>query len=564
MGEWEDIMVPDREQTMKQYRQLALVILFILAEGLFAAEGGKPARKNVTPLPAKTSSSSSSAASPPSSSSPYELSGRDTAFNAIDQIIQSQWRKNNIQPADLCSDAVFLRRIYLDVAGSLPDIDEVRRFLDNPRQDKRVALINRLLAEAAYADYRTLKWCDLLRVKAEFPINLWPNAVQAYDRWIYEAMLSNMPYDRFVRMLLTSSGSNFRTPQVNFYRAIQGREPTAIASAVALTFLGERMDKWPADRREGFAAFFSRIGYKETAEWKEEIVYFNPSQNTALVAVFPDGQKVTIPADTDPREVFADWLLAADNPRLSRAIVNRIWSWLMGRGLVHEPDDMRPDNPAVYPELLDYLAGELVKAKYDLNAIYGLILKSRTYQQASIAHGDNPKAAAAFACYPIRRLEAETLIDALCRITGTRESYSSPIPEPFTFIPDDQPSIELADGSTSSSFLELFGRPARDTGLESERNNATTETQRMHMLNSSHIQNKIQNSWKLRALIAAQRGNRGGLIDSLYLTILSRYPTADERTIVQKYFGDEKSNPGQAVNDLVWALVNTKEFLYRH
>jgi hypothetical protein len=388
--------------------------------------------------------------------------------------------------------------------------------------------------------------------------------VQAYHRWIYDAMQTNMPYDQFVRQLLTSSGSNFRTPPVNFYRALQGREPAAIASAVALTFLGERIDKWPADRREGFAAFFSRIGYKETAEWKEEIVYFNPSQDRPLVAMFPDGKKVTIPADKDPREVFADWLLAADNPRVSRAIVNRIWSWLMGRGLIDEPDDIRPDNPAVYPELLDYLATELVKAKYDLNAIYGLILKSRTYQQASIPRSDNAKAAAMFACYPIRRLEAETLIDALCRITGTRESYSSPIPEPFTFIPDDQRSIELADGSTSSSFLELFGRPARDTGLESERNNATTETQRMHMLNSSHIQNKIQNSAKLRALANAQRGNRVALIDSLYLTILSRYPTADERTVVQAYFGGEKSNPGQAVNDLVWALVNTKEFLYRH
>jgi hypothetical protein len=549
-------MVPEREKTMNRYWQLALVILLIGAESLFAAQGPKPAKKIATPLPATASDSSPS--------SLYAISGRDAAFNAIDRFVLSGLQKVNIQPAEVCSDAVFFRRIYLDVTGALPDIEEVRRFLDNPRQDKRTALINRLLAESAYADYRTLKWCDLLRVKAEFPINLWPNTVQAYHRWIYDAMQTNMPYDQFVRQLLTSSGSNFRTPPVNFYRAVQVREPAAIASAVALTFLGERIDKWPADRREGFAAFFSRIGYKETAEWKEEIVYFNPSQDRPLVAMFPDGKKVTIPADKDPREVFADWLLAADNPRVSRAIVNRIWSWLMGRGLIDEPDDIRPDNPAVYPELLDYLATELVKAKYDLNAIYGLILKSRTYQQASIPRSDNAKAAAMFACYPIRRLEAETLIDALCRITGTRESYSSPIPEPFTFIPDDQRSIELADGSTSSSFLELFGRPARDTGLESERNNATTETQRMHMLNSSHIQNKIQNSAKLRALANAQRGNRVALIDSLYLTILSRYPTADERTVVQAYFGGEKSNPGQAVNDLVWALVNTKEFLYRH
>jgi hypothetical protein len=535
---------------------LALAILLAGVQNLLAAEEGGSERKNVTPLPTKLSDTSAV--------SPYTISGRDAGFNAVDSFVLAGLQKANIRPADVCSDAVFIRRVYLDVAGSLPDVEEVRRFLDNPRPDKRAALIARLLAESAYADYRTLKWCDLLRVKAEFPINLWPNTVQAFHRWIYDAMKSNMPYDQFVRQLLTSSGSNLRTPAVNFYRAVQGREPAAIASAAALTFLGERMEKWPADRREGLAAFFSRIGYKDTAEWKEEIVYFNPTQNTALQAMTPDGKKVTIPADRDPREVFADWLLSGDNPRLSRAIVNRIWSWLMGRGLIHEPDDIRPDNPAVYPDLLDYLAAELVKARYDLNHIYGLILGSRTYQQASIARSDNAKAEAMFACYPVRRLEAETLIDALCRITGTRESYSSPIPEPFSFIPEDQRSIELADGSTSSSFLELFGRPARDTGLESERNNATTETQRMHMLNSSHIQNKIQTSGKLRTLINAQRGNRAALIDSLYLTILSRYPTADERTATMNYLREEKSNPAQAVNDLVWALVNTKEFLYRH
>ncbi len=491
---------------------------------------------------------------------PYESTGPVTGFNAVDRFVLSALQKDQIQPAGLCSDSVFIRRVYLDVTGAPPEAEAVRRFLENPRQDKRAALIHRLLAESAYAEFRSLKWCDLLRVKAEFPINLWPNAVQAYDRWIYEAMKSNMPYDQFVRRLLTSSGSNFRVPPVNFYRAVQGREPTAIASAVAQTFLCERIDQWPADRREGLAAFFSRIGYKDTAEWKEEIVYFKPSEKP-LEAVFPDGKRVTIPADQDPREVFADWLLAKDNPRLSRAIVNRIWAWLMGRGLIHEPDDIRPDNPAVYPELLDYLASELVKSKYDLNHIYGLILKSRTYQQSSIPRGDIAKAEARFACYPVRRMEAETIIDALCYITGTRESYSSPIPEPFTFIPENQRSIELADGSISSSFLELFGRPPRDTGLEAERNNTTTETQRMHMLNSSHIQNKIQNSWKLRALVAAQRGNRSALVDSLYLMILSRYPTQSEREIALAYL---KGDPTAGSQDLTWALVNSKEFLYRH
>ena len=247
---------------------LALAILLIGAEGLFAAERVKPAKKNVTPLPEKVSDSL------PPISSPYEISGQDTAFNAIDRFVLSGLQKENIRPADVCSDAVFVRRIYLDVTGDLPEIEEVRRFLDNPRQDKRVELINRLLAQSAYADYRTLKWCDLLRVKAEFPINLWPNTVQAYHRWIYDAMKTNMPYDQFVRELLTSSGSNFR-----FRRSIStGRfrgEPAAIASAVALTFLGERMEKWPADRREGWRRFFRGSATRKPPSGKRRLCTLN-------------------------------------------------------------------------------------------------------------------------------------------------------------------------------------------------------------------------------------------------------------------------------------------------
>ena len=205
--------------------------------------------------------------------------------------------------------------------------------------------------------------------------------------------------------------------------------------------------------------------------------------------------------------------------------MNRVWSWLLGRGIIHEPDDIRPDNPPTNPELLAYLERELVASHYDLKHIYRLILNSKTYQLSSIPESDHPEAAANFAYYPLRRLEAEVLIDAICQITGTTEKYSSPIPEPFTFIPEDQRSIALADGSITSSFLEMFGRPPRDTGLESERNNRPTAAQRLHLLNSSHIQRKIEQSAKLRALVAAKREARATPIDRLYLTILSRYPT---------------------------------------
>jgi len=494
----------------------------------------------------------------------FENSGEFVANNRIDTLVKKTFRSNRIEPANLCSDAVFIRRIYLDAIGTLPEPQDVRDFLQDRSPRKRAALIHELLRRDEFAGYWSLKWCDLLRVKAEFPINLWPNAVQAYHRWIRDAIACNMPYDQFAREMLTSSGSNFRVPQVNFYRAIQGQEPSAIAGAVALTFMGVRLENWPEARRSGMEAFFSRVAYKLTAEWKEEIVYLDPAQIEPLEAVFPDGATVRIPPDRDPRAVFADWLIAPENPWFARNIVNRIWAWLLGRGIIHEPDDIRPDNLAVHPELLAYLENQLVKNDYDLKHIYRLILNSRTYQQSSISHSDNSEAEALFACYPVRRLEAEVLIDALCWISGTRESYSSPIPEPFTFIPEENRSIELADGSITSQFLEMFGRPSRDTGMESERNNQPSDAQRLHLLNSSHVQNKIERSARLNGLIRAAKGNRQTLANMIYLNILSRYPTKIELTAAQRYLQSMGKNLRQGTNDLAWALINTKEFLYRH
>jgi len=500
----------------------------------------------------------------PNIAHPFEDDGKFISKNHVDALVLSTLQKQGIQPAYLCSDEVFIRRVYLDVTGTLPTAPEVKKFLQDQSPNKRAILIDILLERKEFADYWTLKWCDLLRVKAEFPINLWPNAVQAYHRWIYDCLRKNMPYNKFVYEMLTSSGSNFRIPQVNFYRAIQGREPSAIAGAVALTFMGVRFENLPKSCQSNMEAFFSRVAYKQTSEWKEEIIYLNPSPTEPLKAVFPDGSTSQIPPDKDPREVFAKWLISPENPWFARNIVNRIWAWLMGRGIIHEPDDIRPDNPAVNPELLSYLEKELVKSKYDLRHIYRLILNSCTYQQSSIPQSSHPDAQSLFAYYPVRRLDAEVLIDALCWISGTRESYSSLIPEPFTFIPEENRSIELTDGSITSQFLEMFGRPARDTGLESERNNQPTDAQRLHLLNSTHIQKKIERSWRLDELVKTSKGDRRMLINIIYLNIMSRYPTQDELIVGEKYFQTKRINTRQAANDIVWALVNTKEFLYRH
>jgi hypothetical protein len=497
--------------------------------------------------------------------SPFEIPAPAVPRGRIDELVFARLRTLGVQPAHPCSDAVFVRRIYLDVIGTLPDAQEVKEFLSRRDPNKRSALIDRLLEREEFADYWAMKWSDLLRIKSEFPVNLWPNAVQSFHRWIRTAIKQNMPYDRFVREMLTSSGSNFRVPQVNFYRAVRKKEPKVIAQAVALTFMGVRAEKWPEDRLSGMAAFFAQIAYKSTAEWKEEIVIWSEesSKKDSWTAVFPDGRRSRLLPDRDPREIFADWLIDSGNPWFTRNIANRVWAWLLGRGIIHEPDDIRPENPPVNPELLACLEQELIRSHYDLKSLYRLILNSATYQLSSIPESRDAAAENNFAFYPLRRLEAEVLIDALDQITGTTEQYSSAIPEPFTFIPENRRAIALADASITSSFFETFGRPPRDTGLESERSNAPTAAQQLHMLNSSHIERKIEQSPRLLALLK-QAGGGQALISDLYLTILSRYPTEEEVKKATAYYQSKAGNKREALVDIVWALMNGAEFLCRH
>jgi hypothetical protein len=547
-----------------------------------------------------------------------------TPANQIDKIVFARLSSLKIQPA-LCSDAVFVRRVYLDVIGTLPTAKEAREFLeDKDTKNKRRVLIDRLLERDEFADYWSMKWGDILRIKAEFPVNLWPNAAQAYHRWVRASLAENKPYDTFVREMLTSSGSNFRVGPVNFYRAMQNRTPEGIAGAVALTFMGARADAWPSERLTGMTVFFSQVGYKPTREWKEEHVFWDPlhtcpvateekpepkpeakpdakpgakpegepevkpvpqPDTTPLAAMFPDGTKVQIPPNRDPREVFADWLITPKNPWFTRCIANRVWYWLIGRGIVHEPDDIRDNNPPSNPELLAYLEKELIGSHYDLKRLYRLILNSSTYQFSSLPRSNAAQAEANFASYLPRRLDAEVLIDAINAISGDSDLYTSPIPEPFTYIPRDKPAIALADGSITSPFLTLFGRSARATGMENERNNKPVSSQSLHMLNSSHIQQKIDQGPKLKVLFAPG-GKPEEILQELYLTVLSRFPTADEVSAAEEYGvlavaakpaakvaakpGSKPVKPVRTTrrrdewSDITWSLINSTEFLYRH
>jgi len=500
----------------------------------------------------------------------------------IDQLVLKKLDELNIPPSRICSDQVFIRRVYLDVIGTLPSEQSVRKFLKEISKDKRAALIDSLLERKEFADYWSLKWGDLLRIKSEFPSKLWPNAVQAYHRWIWVSLKENRPYDQFAMALLTASGSNFRDPPVNFFRAVPSRTPLDLARVTALTFMGQRIEKWPLKKQMQMAAFFGQVAYKSTAEWKEQIVFFDPEKRfldpktkKPIKPLFPDGKNPVIKKGEDPRKVFATWLVRS--PDFSNCIVNRIWFWLLGRGIVHEPDDFNPNNPPQNKELLDFLAQQLKEHHYDLRHIYRIILNSKTYQRSSVHNVGNRLDQTNFSRYYVRRLGAEVLIDAICKITKTTENYSSAIPEPFTWIPEKQRSILLSDGSITSSFLELYGRPPRDTGFESERNNTPSVSQKLYLLNSTQIQKKIMHNSALLGIQGKKkRGKRAKkqkkpywkpyseTIDTIYLTILSRYPTDKERKVVLSYLKENKYGRRNATIDVVWALLNTKEFIYKH
>ena len=533
----------------------------------------------------------------------YESAVPPKPAGQIDRIVFAKLSSLDIQPV-LCSDAVFVRRAYLDIIGTLPTAEEAKAFIDDQEtKDKRTALIDQLLERDEFADFWSMKWGDIFRIKAEFPVNLWPNAAQAYHRWVRASIAANKPYDQFVRELLTSSGSNFRVGPVNFYRAIQNKTPEGIATATALAFMGSRTDPWPKDRLAGMTVFFSQIGYKPTSEWKEENVFWDPLQlstvagnavpgtttpgltavkkaekgddaspeaeatglptgSPPLAAVFPDGTKIQLPPNRDPREIFADWLITPENPWFTRSITNRVWAWLMGRGIIHEPDDIREDNPPSNPELLAYLEKELVASGYDLKHLYRLILTSNTYQFSSMPRFNSPEAEANFASYPLRRLEAEVLIDAVNKVTGTADLYTSAIPEPYSYIPHDMAAIAIADGSISSPFLTLFGRSARATGMASERINRLVPSQWLHMLNSGHIRQKIEQGPKLKTLFRSGR-KPAEIVEELYLTILSRRPTQEELKTVAEYVKSSGSRAQSSI-DIAWALINSTEFLHRH
>ena len=453
-----------------------------------------------------------------------------------------------IAASDRCSDEVFLRRAYLTATGALPTPSEALKFLDSDKPNKREALINYLLNSELYLRYMQMHWGDILRIKSEFPSNLWPNGVQAYNRWVYEHLLTNTPYDQMVRELLISEGSNFRSPAVNFYRGFQKRTPENFYKNINLLFLGNR------NCTDNGYLCFSQVTFKSTKEWKEEIIYIDyekvaPWQDIVL----SDGTKLTVTTDTDWRETYVTWLTSRENRRFAEVMVNRMWYWVFGKGIVNEPDDWRADNKPSDPKLLKELTDFFIKSNYNMKALMKKILLSEKFNSKMAPEGE----------YESQRLPAEVIVDALASVTGVWNTYSSRVPEPFTFYPPKTRSTHLGDATVSSTELELFGKVSRDVSLESQRNNSITARQLLYLMNSSELEQRIRKGQSLKNILKNEPDPEK-LANEITLLTLSRKATAKEIELYRNHMENSSLTIQELAYDIMWMQLNSNEFLYNH
>lgn len=447
-----------------------------------------------------------------------------------------------------CSDEVFLRRAYLAVTGSLPTAQTCERFLDDDNFNKRERLVSRLVNSELSFKYMQMHWGDILRIKSEFPSNLWPNGVQAYNRWIYEQLMNNVPYDKMVRELLLSEGSNFRSPAVNFYRGFQQRTPENFYKNINLLFLGNR------DCRDNGHLCFSQVRFKSTKEWKEEIIYLDYHKKVYYTQIeLEDGTTLTPQQDSDWREVYVNWLTSSRNRRFAEVMVNRMWYWIFGRGIVHEPDDWREDNRPSDPQLLAELTDYFISSKFDMRKLLKKILLTDEFESEAAPAG----------YYTPQRLPAEVIVDALATVTGIWDTYSSRVPEPFTFYPPRTRATHLGDATVSSTELELFGKVSRDVSLEAQRNNEISSRQLLYLMNSSVLEQRIRKSGVLKK-ICEQNPTLEQLTDAITLRVLSRRATDSEKRLYKEYMEQNGLSLRDLALDMVWAQINSTEFLYNH
>jgi hypothetical protein len=486
--------------------------------------------------------------------------------NFIDRFVHDKLHKLNIVPSEPADDAEFLRRVTIDLTGTLPTADEARRFLSDKRPDARTRLVDELLERPEFAEYWALRWADLLRVERQA---LGHKGAYAYYDWIRQSVATNKPLDQFAREIITAEGPLSEAPPANLYKAVQ--KPGELANTISQVFLGVRIacaechhhpaDRWSQTDYYGMQAFFTQVNRKPSA--RGEIVFANGDPQTKhprtgeVVVAHGLGEAMpeSLPAD-DRRPILAAWLASPENPWFARHMANRVWAHFMGRGIVEPVDDVRATNPPSNPELLDALAAHLVESKFDLRALIRMITASAAYQRSSRPNPTNERDEQNYSRALFKRMDAEVLFDAVCQTTG--------IGEKFPGVPSGYRAIQLWDSKVGHYFLRLFGRPVRSTACECERNVEPSVAQVLHILNSPEIHTKLAHEGGQVGRMVAKLPDSNQLVEELYLTFYSRFPSADEQRVAVDYLKSAGAERRRATEDLAWSMLNSLEFMFNH
>lgn len=491
--------------------------------------------------------------------------------NFIDGHVWDKLRRLNLTASDPASESTVHRRTYLTIIGRLPTPDETRAYLTDPDAKKREKLIDRLLDRPEYADFWANKWADLLRPN---PYHVGIKATYTYDQWIREQFRKNVPYDQFVRDLITAQGSTWKNGATVFYR--NRREPEELAPMVSQLFLGVRLDcakchqhpseKWSQADFYSFAAFFSRIGRKGVGisapiSGGEEVMFVrdtgsvkHPLTGQELPPTPLLGTPLTIPADKDPRAVLAEWATSKDNPFFAKVIANRVWAEMMGRGLVDPVDDLRDTNPPTNPALLDALAADFRKNGHDLKKLIRTIATSHAFALSSEPSDRNAGDTRNYSRHYRQRLRAEVLLDAVSDVTGVVESFDA--------MPSGSRAMEAWTVRFDSKFLDSFGRPDPNQDPPCERTTDTTVVQALHLMNAPGLAAKITSDKGRAAKLADSKKTPAEIVDELYLLAYNRTPTKEEAELCVARFEKKGATRRTATEDLMWAIINTPEFVF--
>jgi hypothetical protein len=520
------------------------------------------------------------------------------AKTVVDRHTLSQWKQLDLMPSDLCSDEVFIRRVHIDIAGTLPTPEQVKKFLASKDPAKRDKLIDALLETPEYSYYFANKWADILKVKRVKPETQRMERARgtfAFHGWIRDAIARDMPYDRFAREIITASGDNIRNPPSFWFKEVS--QPASFVGNLGQVFLGLRLscaechhhpyEKWSQDDFWGIAAFVGRTGIKTTMLPSENgsgdpvrrqsvftrigpdtRLYIPRTGRTAVMHLL-DGAPVQTQPEEDPRQKLVDWLVDVKNPYFARAVANRYWAHFFGRGIVDPLDDMRATNPPSNPELLDALARELTDHKYGLKHLVRIICKSRTYQLSAVPNGINQADRQTYARYYPKRMTAEVLFDAFHQVTGTTSTL---VHTGNDFGLSGQPlpadrhaptrAIMLPDESFASYFLDVFGRPERISPCECERGGESHLSQVLHLLNSKEVNGKVAAAGARAATLARDARPEEEKIEELFLWVFARKPTEKDMKLARAYIEKHADDKSIAYQDMLWALINSNEFLF--